>query len=110
MRTQALRWLAAGAVLLLFLLPSRSSGQTLASKTAKPAAQSSQWITHKDPQHYSVESPPGWTASPDKQKGWVQLTGTQGEGVLIWPVFIPGSVDTRFRTAHPLSAGRGQPV
>jgi hypothetical protein len=96
MRFQALQCLAAGAVLSLFLTPSCSSGQTPASKTAKSVAESSQWITHKDPQHYSVESPPGWTASPDKQKGWVQLTGTQGEGVLIWPVFIPGAVDTRF--------------
>ncbi len=96
MRTQGLCWLAAGGLLSLFFFPSCTSGQTPASKTAKPAAQSPQWITHKDPQYYSVESPPGWTASPDRQKGWVHLIGTQGEDVLIWPVFIPGSVDTRF--------------
>lgn len=106
MRSQGLCWLAAGGLLSLFFSPSWTSGQTPASKTAKPAAQSPQWITHKDAQHYSVESPPGWTASPDKQKGWLQLMGTQGEGVLIWPVFIPGLVDTRFTALihHRLAA------
>jgi hypothetical protein len=48
-----------------------------------------QWTTHSDP-GYSVQLPPGWTASPDRQKGWVHLVGTQGEDVVIWPVFIPG--------------------
>ncbi len=81
MRPQALCWLAAGGLLCLFFPPSCTSGQTPASKTGKPAAQSPQWITHKDPQYYSVESPPGWTASPDRQKGWVHLIGTQGEDV-----------------------------
>lgn len=92
MRVQHIRWLAAGAVLCLFL---STSGQTPALKGAQAAAQSSQWITHKDPQLYSVESPPGWTASPDR-KGWVRLKGTQGEEVVIWPVFIRGAVDPRF--------------
>jgi hypothetical protein len=96
MRFQALQCLAAGVGLSLLFTASCGSGQTPASKIAKSAAQSSRWITHKDSHHYSVESPPGWAASPNKQKGWVQLTGTQGEGVLIWPVFIPGAVDTRF--------------
>lgn len=71
MRFPTFQFLAAGVALFLLLTPSCGSGQTPASKTAKPVAQSSQWIAHRDPQHYSVESPPGWTASPDKQKGWV---------------------------------------
>jgi len=49
-----------------------------------------QWTTHSDPA-YSVQLPPRWTASPDRQKGWVHLVGTQGEDVVIWPVFIPGA-------------------
>jgi len=49
-----------------------------------------QWTTHSDP-NYSVQLPPGWTASPDREKGWVHLVGTQGEDVVIWPVFIPGA-------------------
>ena len=96
MRTQNLRWLAARASLCFFFFPVHTLCQSPAPKSAKPAARSSQWITHKDPQQYSVESPPGWTASPDKQKGWVRITGTQGEDVLIWPVFIPGAADPRF--------------
>ncbi len=109
MRLQALRWLAAGALLALCCFPSHTSGQTPASKTAKPGAQSPQWIIHQDPHHYSVESPPGWTASPDRQRGWVQLTGTQGEGVLIWPVFIPGLVDTRFASLIHLRLAAASP-
>ena len=50
-----------------------------------------QWTTHSDP-GYSVQLPPGWTVSPDRQKGWVHLVGTQGEDIVIWPVFIPGAV------------------
>jgi hypothetical protein len=48
-----------------------------------------QWTTHSSP-GYSVQLPPRWTASPDSQKGWVHLVGTQGEDAVIWPVFIPG--------------------
>jgi len=48
-----------------------------------------QWTTHSDP-GYTVQLPPRWTASQDGQKGWVHVVGTQGEDVVIWPVFIPG--------------------
>jgi hypothetical protein len=95
MRTQNLRWLAARASLCLLFFPFSTLCQSPAPKSAQLAAQSSQWITHKYPQLYSVESPPGWTAWPDK-KGWVRLKGTQGEEVVIWPVFIRGAVDPRF--------------
>ncbi len=106
MRVPCIRWLAAGAILYGFLFPSCTSGQTPASKAEQPAAQSPQWITHKDPQLYSVESPRGWTVSPDKQKGWVHLKGTEGEHVVIWPVFVPGAVDPRFASLiHARLAG-----
>jgi hypothetical protein len=106
MRAQHIRWLAAGFLLPLFLSAANQPGQPPASKTAMPTAQSSRWITHTDPQLYSVESPPGWTVSPDKQKGWVHLTGTEGEHVVIWPVFVPGAVDPRFApNIHAALAG-----
>ncbi len=95
MRVQHIHWLAAVVLLPLVFPLSCKAGQLPASKAAIPAAQSLQWITHKDPQGYSVESPPGWTISPDKQKGWVHLTGTAGEQVVIWPVFVPGAMDAR---------------
>lgn len=47
------------------------------------------WITHTEP-GYTIQSPKGWTASSDRQKGWVHLMGTQGEDVVVWPVFLPG--------------------
>ncbi len=86
MRSPSLGWLTVGSILIFLSFPSCTSGQSTVSN---------RWITHRDSQHYSVESPPGWTASPDKQKGWVRLVGTQGETVIIWPVFIPGTVDAR---------------
>ncbi len=96
MEASHIRWLASGAVAGLLLFPSFIRGQRSASKRTPPATQSTQWITHKDPQLYSVETPPGWTVTPDKQKGWLRLKGTQDEEVVIWPVFIPGTVDPRF--------------
>jgi hypothetical protein len=47
-----------------------------------------QWTTYSNA-GCSVQLPPGWTASPDPRKGWLHLMGTQGEDVVIWPVFIP---------------------
>ena len=48
------------------------------------------WTTHSEP-GYTVQLPPGWRASADRQKGWVHLMGAQGEAVVVWPVFIPGA-------------------
>ena len=60
------------------------------------------WATHKD-SGFSVEMPPGWTAGSDPQKGWVHLMGTQGEDVVIWPVFLPGApADLDLRTAQSI--------
>ncbi len=86
MRTSGLGCLAVRAILVLLCFPSCTFGQ---------GPISGRWITHTDSQHYSVESPPGWTVSPDRQKGWVRLVGSQGETVVIWPVFIPGTMDVR---------------
>lgn len=47
------------------------------------------WITHTEPA-YTIQSPKGWTAASDRQKGWVHLMGTQGEDIVVWPVFLPG--------------------
>ena len=76
MRTHALRWLTAGVLAYLVFFPTLIRGQIPASKAAEPAVPSPRWITHQDPQRYSVESPPGWTVFPDKGKGWGHLMGT----------------------------------
>jgi hypothetical protein len=108
MNARHIHWLAVGVFLSLFFFLTQKLGQTPASKAAQPATgQSSGWITHRDPQLYSVESPRGWNVSADRQKGWVRLAGTQGEEVVIWPVFSPGALDPAFapRVHAQLAAG-----
>jgi hypothetical protein len=61
-------------------------GLLLPTLFAAPPAE--QWTTATDPS-YTVQVPPRWTASHDREKGWVRLTGLAGEEVVIWPVFIP---------------------
>lgn len=56
------------------------------------------WTEHKDPQGFSVPAPRGWNVTPDTRTGRVTLEGPSAERVLIWPVFIPGSI-------QPQSAG-----
>jgi len=54
------------------------------------------WITHKDPQGlFSLQHPPGWKVTPGRKPGRVDIEGSQGEQVIIWPVFIPGSPEAR---------------
>ena len=57
------------------------------------AAPPQQWTTQKGT-GFSVETPQGWTAFADAKNGWVHLMGTQGEDVVIWPVFFPGGPTT----------------
>jgi hypothetical protein len=57
------------------------------------AAPPRQWTTQKGA-GFSVETPQGWTAFADAKNGWVHLMGTQGEDVVIWPVFLPGGPAT----------------
>jgi hypothetical protein len=61
--------------------------------SANAATQSPQWVTHQDPLGYTVQSPPGWSAWPNREKGWIHLMGPEGENVVIWPVFIPAALD-----------------
>jgi hypothetical protein len=61
--------------------------------STKAATQYLPWVTHQDPLGYTVQSPPGWSARPSRERGWIHLMGPEGENVVIWPVFIPAALD-----------------
>jgi hypothetical protein len=63
------------------------------SPSASAATQYPPWVTHQDPLGYMVQSPPGWSARPSREQGWIHLAGPEGESVVIWPVFIPAALD-----------------
>ncbi|MCC6861229.1 MAG: hypothetical protein IT158_21865 [Bryobacterales bacterium] len=60
-------------------------------QAAQPASPAPEWAAQKGA-GFSVETPAGWSVWPDARKGWVHLMGTQGEDVVVWPVFLPGVV------------------
>jgi hypothetical protein len=79
----------------------------VAAGLAVSAGPSPQWVTHKEG-FYSVELPPGWTVSADMQKGWVHITGTQAEHVVIWPWFLPGGAVPGLQAAQSIHLGLAQ--
>ncbi|MCX5880246.1 MAG: ankyrin repeat domain-containing protein [Deltaproteobacteria bacterium] len=46
------------------------------------------WSTYSDPKGFFVKKPTGWNVSNDPQTGRIVIQGTQGERVVIWPMFI----------------------
>jgi hypothetical protein len=56
------------------------------------------WVAHKDPVGFSVQFPRGWKVNADRSSGRVELQGLEGEQVIVWPVFIPASLE---RAAAP---------
>jgi hypothetical protein len=51
------------------------------------------WVTHEDPLGFSVQFPEGWKVQADRSSGRVELQGIEGEQVIVWPVFIPTSLE-----------------
>lgn len=54
------------------------------------AAASPEWRTHNDPVGFSIRIPGDWKVTADKNSGRIDLRGNAGEHMVIWPVFIPG--------------------
>jgi hypothetical protein len=52
------------------------------------------WTAHKDPLGFSVDVPRGWKVNADRSSGRVEIQGSEGEQVIVWPVFIPTSLTT----------------
>ncbi|MBI2820897.1 MAG: hypothetical protein HYX74_01610 [Acidobacteria bacterium] len=84
---------AVAATVGLLLLGAYWLGPTR-SAPAAPGEQSSGWVTHKNPFGFAVEHPPGWRVSADGRSGRVDLQGSEGEQVIIWPVFLPSSLNS----------------
>lgn len=57
------------------------------------------WVVHKDPLGFSVDAPRGWTVRADRPSGRVELQGLEGEQIIVWPVFIPASLETTTASA-----------
>jgi hypothetical protein len=47
------------------------------------------WVAHKEPMGFSVDLPPGWNVRADRASGRAEFQGSEGEHVIVWPVFIP---------------------
>ncbi len=50
------------------------------------------WTTYKDPFGISMDVPRNWKVSFDRLSGRTEIQGAEGEQLVIWPVFIPGSL------------------
>ncbi len=50
------------------------------------------WVAHKGA-GYTLETPPGWTVRAEPKTGRLDIQGTAREQVIVWPVFVPGTLD-----------------
>jgi len=55
---------------------------------AQTSNKSTGWSSHSDPKGFFLKKPTGWNVSNDPQTGRIVIQGTQGERVVIWPMFI----------------------
>lgn len=55
---------------------------------AHTSNESTGWSTYSDPKGFFVKKPAGWNVTNDPQTGRIVIQGTQGERVVIWPMFI----------------------
>jgi len=53
------------------------------------------WLTHTDPLGFRIDAPAGWQVAGDSKTGKAVITGPAGEQAIVWPVFIPGTVDSQ---------------
>ena len=57
------------------------------------------WPTHADPLGFRLDVPTGWQVAGDPQTGRVAVSGPAQQQLIIWPVFVPASVDARLAPA-----------
>ncbi len=71
------------------------------SSPSKPdrVALSPGWVNHRDPQGFSVNIPEDWKVKADSSNGRIDLTGSMGAQVTIWPIFIPASLNSSSASA-----------
>jgi len=49
------------------------------------------WKTQEDPMGFRVALPPGWKVNANRNSGRVEILGTTGESVIVWPFFLSDS-------------------
>jgi len=54
---------------------------------------SKDWVARKDA-GFSVEVPRGWTVRVEPKWGRLEIQGTAREQLIVWPVFVPGPLNT----------------
>ncbi len=94
--THVLR-VACAVIFLTFILFPIGCGNAGADKTNLPPTPKG-WTTHKDA-NFSMLHPSGWQVRTDKNSGRVELQGNGREQVIIWPVFVAGSLQASSATA-----------
>ena len=50
------------------------------------------WVAHKGA-GYTLETPRGWTVRAEPKTGRLEIQGAGREQVIVWPVFVPGTLD-----------------
>ena len=50
------------------------------------------WVAHKGA-NYALETPRGWSVRAEPKTGRLEIQGAAREQVIVWPVFVPGTLD-----------------
>ncbi|MDE3167780.1 MAG: hypothetical protein KGN36_18410 [Acidobacteriota bacterium] len=50
---------------------------------------------HADPAGFTLQAPPGWRVAGDPGSGRVTASGPAGQQAIVWPVWVPGTLDAR---------------
>ena len=77
----------------LFILVADSRGGYNAAFYSVAGSHSDDWTVHDDPRGFSVELPAGWSVTPDRSSGRINLAGPKDEQVVIWPIWAPQGLD-----------------
>jgi len=97
---QQIRWLLAVLGLTTIAWVSCQGDQSRSSERKAGGGQTTRgWVAHDDPIGFSVETPREWTVRGDRASGRAELQGPGGEQLVVWPVFIPVSLETTTASA-----------
>lgn len=74
--------------------PAPAPGPAVPGAPPAPPAPADDWEKKTDPAGFSVELPRGWTVASERGTGRVSVSGPSSEQLLLWPVFVPGNLDS----------------
>lgn len=88
-------WFSAAGVMFLLGAPAcgnRSEGVAAGAPAGVPVEKA--WTAYRDPLGFSLQLPPGWNVRGDAKSGRAVAQSPDGAEVVIWPVFVPGRLDS----------------